>query len=99
MPIHNSPTPGPSRAGAQHLVGDALYAWCRNEKDFGYVFIQDELLASNIIPGRDLNVLLSATQYLVSKHLLKLHDIKGQEGIGWELVSPDTARRYCLNAN
>lgn len=93
MPIHDSPTPGPSRPTPQHMVGDALYSWCRNEKDFGYVFVQEELLNSNIIPNRDLNILLSATQYLVSKHLLKLHDIKGHEGIGWELVSPDTAKR------
>lgn len=90
--VSASPTPGPS--GTKNLVGEALYAWCCREHDYGYVFQQEELLDSNVIPNRDLFVLLTAAQYLVGRHLLKIHDIKGQEGAAYELIAPEIAKRY-----
>jgi hypothetical protein len=74
-------------------VAEALYAWCLDNFEIGHVFDQNALLSSPVIPNKDLKVLLSSSNYLVQKSLLKLHDIKGANGLGWELVSQERAAK------
>jgi len=89
-----TPTPGSSTAQNKNPVGDALYNWCRDqEKLAGEIFTQQDLLDSGLIPGNSLLILLEATQYLVAKRLFKIHDIKGQTGVGWELVEEAAAAK------
>jgi hypothetical protein len=76
-------------------VAEALYEWCCKHHDIGHVFNQQDLLASNLIPGDDLKILVGAVQNLVGKSLFRTHDIKGSGGsIGWELVSQERAEKY-----
>jgi RNA polymerase Rpc34 subunit len=89
-----SPTPGPSNAQSRDRVADALYSWCLQNHEVGHVFDQNELLASPIIPNKDLTVLLTSSNYLVGKNLFKLHDIKATNVLGWELVSQERAAKY-----
>ncbi|KAK5094632.1 34-kDa subunit of RNA polymerase III (C) [Lithohypha guttulata] len=93
-PARPSATPGPSTAPTKSPVGDALYEWARGAEEPGYVFTQHELLDSGLVPKNDLIILLEATRYLVSRRLFKAHDIKGQAGIGYELVEEAAAANY-----
>ena len=93
-PPSASPTPGPSNAQHRDRVAEALYSWCLENFDIGHVFDQTALLASPVIPNKDLNVLLSSSNYLVAKNLFKLHDIKATNVLGWELVSQERAAKY-----
>ena len=87
-----SPTPGPSAAASgRNLTGDALYTWCTQNYEPGYVFTQTELLGAGIIPNQELPILLTSVDYLVRKSLFRVHDRAGG-GIGWELVDPETAK-------
>ena len=97
-PLHSaSPTPGPSGVGRKRdRTADALYSWCIENHEPGYVFSQDELLNAGIIPDRKLEILLTSTQHLVNRALFKLHDRAGGT-IGWELVEEQTAKKYSLN--
>lgn len=98
-PLHSaSPTPGPSgvRRGRDRIA-EALYAWCIQNHDAGYVFSQDELLNAGIIPDKKLEILLTSTQHLVNRALLKLHDRIGGS-IGWELVEEEKAKKYSINS-
>lgn len=88
-----SPAPGSLIRGGRNRVADSLYEWCRKNYDFGYVFTQEELLQSNIIPNKDINVLLTSVQHLVVSHLFKLHDRQGGT-IGWELIAQEKAQKY-----
>jgi hypothetical protein len=88
-----SPAPGPLGRGSRNRVAGSLYDWCRNNRDLGHVFSQEELLDTDIIPNRDITVLLSSVQHLVASHLFKLHDRTGGT-IGWELVDQEKAKRY-----
>lgn len=89
------PTPGPSSSSApsKSPLGDALYNWARTEHEPGYVLTQTELLDSGLIPQKDVNTLLEALKYLVGRRLFKPHDIKGQQGVGYELVEEATAAK------
>jgi hypothetical protein len=89
-----SPAPGSSRApGGRDRIAEALYTWCRQNYDAGYVFGQDELLDAGIIPDKKVDILLNATRYLVSKSLFKVHD-RSNGTIGWELVEEQRAKKY-----
>jgi len=88
--------PGRASASAAPLkspVGDALYNWARENQEPGYVFQQQELLDSGLIPQKSLQVLVEAIKYLVGKRLFKPHDIKGQQGVGYELVEEAAAAK------
>lgn len=90
----STPTPGPSTNQKKHPVGDALYNWCRGqEKDAGEIFTQQELRGSGLIPNDNLHILLEAVQYLCNKRLFKVHDIKGQTAVGYELVEEEVAAK------
>ncbi|KIV82503.1 hypothetical protein PV11_04607 [Exophiala sideris] len=91
--INASPAPGPSGRGDRNRIAEALYDWCRNNHDYGHVFLQNELLDADIVPNRDVQILLSAVQYLVQGQRFRLHDTNGGT-IGWELVDPDIAKNY-----
>lgn len=84
---------GPSTSGGRNRTAEALHAWCRNNYEPGYVFSQDELLGADIIPNRDIQILLSSVQHLVAGSLFKLHDRAGGT-IGWELVDQEKAQKY-----
>lgn len=58
------------------------------------MFNQTDLLSAGIIPDQDLQILLTATTYLVRKNLFKVHDLKAGGGIGWELISQERAAKY-----
>lgn len=88
-----------SSVRGKSAVGDALYKWARGTQEAGYVFTQLELLGSGLIPNRDLTILLHAAQDLVSRRLFKLHDIKGQQGVGWELVEETAAAKYITQSS
>lgn len=85
-------TPGSSSSNASK-VGDALYNWARSQQSPGYVFTQQELLDSSIIPNGDLHILVEAVRYLFSRRLFKAHDIKGQQGAGYELIEEAAAAK------
>jgi hypothetical protein len=89
-----SPTPGPSDSSHRDRVAEALYSWCLQNYEVGHVFDQNALLASPVIPNRDLNILLTSSNYLVAKNLFKLHDVKATNVLGWELVSQERAAKY-----
>jgi hypothetical protein len=89
-----SATAGPSNAPHRDRVAEALYDWCLEKYEIGHVFDQKALLSSPVIPNRDLNVLLTASNYLVAKNLFKLHDLKATNVLGWELVSQERAAKY-----
>lgn len=78
---------------ARNPVGDALYAWALENFEPGYVFTQQELIETDFIPNQDVQILLSAVDYLCRKAFFRLHDKSGG-GIGWELVDPETAKNY-----
>ncbi|KEF56980.1 uncharacterized protein A1O9_07170 [Exophiala aquamarina CBS 119918] len=94
-PLHSaSPTPGPSGLGRKRdRIAEALYAWCIQNHEPGYVFSQEELLNAGIIPDRKLEILLTSTQHLVNRALFKLHDRLGGS-IGWELVEEEKAKNH-----
>lgn len=79
---------------AKSPIGDALYNWFRENHEVGTVLTQNELLDSGIIPQKSLVFLLEAVKYLTSKRLLKLHDIKGSQAAGYELVEEAAAANY-----
>lgn len=89
----SSVTPGPSTAPIKNHVGEALYNWAREGEEPGYVFTQQELLDSGLIPQNDLKILLDAIKYLLGRRLFKAHDIKGQQGVGYELVEEAAAAK------
>lgn len=78
----------------KHPLGDSLYNWARDKKEPGDVFTQAELLDSALIPDRDLQLLLDAVQYLAQRRLFRPVDIKGQTGIGYELIEEAAAAKY-----
>lgn len=84
---------GPSSSVKKSLVGDALYDWARENHDAGYVFQQQELLDSGLIPNNDLNILLEGLNYLLGRRLFKAHDIKGSLAAGYELVEEAAAAK------
>ena len=75
------------------VVATSLYEWCRKNRDPEDVLVQDDLFQSDVIPNKDIHVLLEATQILVNEHLFKIHDVRGG-GIGWKLVSEERAAKY-----
>jgi DNA-directed RNA polymerase III subunit RPC6 len=88
-----SPTPGPSDDPGCGLIADAIYEYCREYHDPGEILVQEHLLKPDIIPSKDLNILLQVCQHLVDNHLFKTHEIKGG-GIGWKLVTRESAENY-----
>lgn len=80
----------------KHPLGDSLYNWAREKKEAGDVFTQAELLDSALIPDGDLQLLLDAVQYLAQRRLFRPVDIKGQTGIGYELIEEAAAAKYGL---
>lgn len=87
------PAAGPSNTGKKSLIGDALYEWARETQEAGYVFRQQELLDSGLIPNNDLNILLEGLTYLIGRRLFKPHDIKGSQAAGYELVEEAAAAK------
>lgn len=87
------PAAGPSTTVKKSLIGDALYEWAREHQEAGYVFQQQELLDSGLIPNNDLTILLEGLNYLLSRHLFKAHDIKGSHAAGYELVEEAAAAK------
>lgn len=88
-----SPTPGPSVSPGYGLVADAIYEYCRENHDPSEVLVQEHLLKPDIIPNKDLAILVQICQHLVDNHLFKTHDIKGG-GIGWKLATRESAENY-----
>lgn len=88
------PTPGPPTASNRSPVGDALYNWARQSQAPGFVFTQQELLDSGLIPQNSLHILLDAVNYLIRRRLFNPHDIRGQTGVGYELVEEAAAANY-----
>lgn len=92
--VSGRPSAGPSgTAPLKSPVGDALYEWARTNHKAGDVLTQQELLDSGLIPQQSLQLLLEAVKYLLSKRLFKAHDIKGQQGAGYELVEEVAAAK------
>lgn len=92
--VTRKPSAGPSSAvPLKSPVGDALYEWARTKEDSGYVFTQQELLDSGLIPQKSLTILLDAVKYLLGKRLFKAHDVKGQQGAGYELIEEAAAAK------
>ena len=82
-----------SSAPSKSPLGDALYNWARETQEPGYVFQQEELLDSGLVPAKNLQTLVEALSYLAGKRLFKAHDIRGQQGVGWELVEEAAAAK------
>jgi DNA-directed RNA polymerase III subunit RPC6 len=88
-----SPTPGSSGDPGYGLIADAIYEYCRENHDPGDTLVQEHLLKPDIIPNKDLAILVQVCQHLVNDHLFKTHDVKGG-GIGWKLVTRESAENY-----
>lgn len=84
---------GSSSSATKSLIGDALYNWARETQEAGYVFQQQELLGSGLVPHNDLKILLEALTYLTTRRLFKPHDIKGSQAVGYELVEEAAAAK------
>lgn len=92
-PGRPSATPGPSSAATgKHALGDALYEWVRQREEPG-AFTNGDLLDSGLVPKRDINILAEAVNYLLNRRLLRPLDIRGQSGIGYELVEEAAAAK------
>lgn len=87
------PAAGPPSSVTKSKVGDALYNWARETREVGYVFQQQELLDSGLVPRNDLKILLEALTYLTTRRLFKPHDIKGSQAVGYELVEEAAAAK------
>ena len=96
--VSSSPTPASASSSGSDCsrVATNLYNHCREHFGIGNVVNQQDVLNTNLIPGRDLKILLDAANYLVGKHLFKLHDVRGpgKTTLGWELISPENAGKY-----
>ena len=88
-----SPTPGPSSPSRYTLIADALYDYCRANHASDTLLVQEHLLKPDIIPNKDLSILVQSCQYLVDQHLFKTHEIKGG-GIGWKVVAIESAELF-----
>lgn len=89
-----SPTPGPSVTTKDlRAMTIALYNWCRITYDADHILSQGDLLAGDIIPNKDLSLLLKATQSLINDRLFRTHDLRSG-GIGWKIVSHVSADKY-----
>ena len=89
----SSPSPGPSGSPGYGLIADAIYEYCRENHDPSEVLVQEHLLKPDIIPNKDLGILVQVCQHLVDNHLFKTHEIKGG-GIGWKLATRENAENY-----
>ncbi|ERF72577.1 hypothetical protein EPUS_02859 [Endocarpon pusillum Z07020] len=89
------PTPGPSASTAKDLrvLTVNLYNWCRVNYDEEHILSQQDLLAGDVIPNKDPNLLLAATQSLINDRLFRTHDLRSG-GIGWKIVSHVSAQKY-----
>ena len=94
-PATASPTPGPSysESPGYGLIADAIYEYCRESHDLGETLVQEHLLKPDIIPNKDLDILVQVCQHLVDNHLFKTHDLKGG-GIGWKVITKESAEHY-----
>ena len=90
-----SSTPGPlsTDLSGYGLIADAIYEYCRGNHDPGEILVQEHLLRPDIIPNKDLAILVQVCQHLVDSHLFKTHDVKGG-GIGWKVVTRESAENY-----
>ncbi len=88
-----SASPAPTAKDQYGKLADALYQWCVDNRDTGDVLSQEELLNSNIIPNRDINILAGAVGHLTKTRLFKSHDVKGSKAVAWELVSLENAAK------
>jgi len=91
--VLSSPTPGPAGDRGCGLIADAIYEYCRENHDPGETLVQEHLLKPDIIPNKDLAILVQVCQHLVDNHLFKTHDVRGG-GIGWKLVTRESAENY-----
>ena len=89
-----SASPAPTSKDQYGKLADALYQWCVDNHETGEVIHQEELLNCNIIPNRDVNILLGAANHLIRTRLFKTHDVKGFTGVAWELISEQHAAKY-----
>ena len=88
-----SPTPGPSKTSDYGLIADAIYDYCRDNHGPEEILVQDQLFKPDIIPNKDLNILLQVCQHLVNQHLFKTHELRGG-GFGWKLNTRERAENY-----
>ena len=91
--LMGSTRPGQTGTMPRDRIAEALYHWCCENHAIGHVFNQNELLSSEVIPNKDLTILVSSVQYLVGKNLFRTHDFKATGSIGWELVSQERAEK------
>lgn len=77
------------------LIADALYEYCRENHDPDDILLQELLLKPDIVPDKDLEILLLVCQHLVDSRLFKVHELKGG-GIGWRLITRERAEKYSV---
>ena len=91
-PGRPSAPPGPSSTIGKHPLGDALYEWVRQREEPGAV-TQDDMLDSGLIPKKDLALLVEAVNHLLARRLFRAVDIRGQAGLGYELIEEEDAAK------
>ena len=84
---------GSSASSDYGLIADAIYNHCRENHGPDDLLQQDDLLKPDIIPNKDLDLLLQVCQLLVNQHLFKTHDVRSG-GIGWKLRTKEIAEKY-----
>ena len=77
-------------ASSKDELCNALYASCATHPH-DKVFFQDELLATNVIPNRDLGLLSECLNILVRKSLFKL--MQQNQRVCWKVVSREDAEK------
>jgi hypothetical protein len=83
----------PHSSSPYGLIADKLYDYCREHHDADDVLLQTDLLKPDIIPNKELDLLVAVCQHLVDQHLFKIHDTRAN-GIGWKLLTRENAALY-----
>ena len=72
-------------------LSKALYASCASQSP-DEIFDQDHLLSLEVIPDKDVTLLLSCVQQLVNDGLFKI--MKKDRQICWKIIKRDDAAKY-----
>lgn len=89
-----SPTPGPSTSKTNDVrpTAAALYNWCQANFDEGHILSQNDLLGGDIIPNKDMDLLMKVVQSLIDQRLFRTHELR-TGGIGWKIESQANAEK------
>jgi hypothetical protein len=81
-----------SKEMANSDVAMKMYEQCWDTFPRDQLLYQEDLLNLNLIPAKDLDLLLKYTQYLVDQKLFNPH-YDGHKRLGWKIVPIEVAEK------